>query len=144
MLNLSCAASVCYGYANKGNMIAAASDSFWNNGVVCGRCYLVKCTGAAYGGAGNPCTGNSVTVKIVDHCASSDGCQSTIDLSKQAFAKIANLDAGEVKVTYNPTYVQTVNSLSHFSLSGRASGHISHTCFRSNLVHVFSSFRGCP
>ena len=40
-------------------------------------------------------------LKIVDECASSDGCQSTIDLSKQAFAKIANLDAGEVKVDFN-------------------------------------------
>jgi hypothetical protein len=90
-----------------GNMVAAASDSFWNNGAVCGRCYRVKCTGPAYSGSGNPCTGNSVVVKIVDECASSDGCQSTIDLSKQAFAKIANLDAGEVKVTFNPTYVHS-------------------------------------
>ncbi|XP_062194831.1 EG45-like domain containing protein [Phragmites australis] len=95
--------SACYGNANMSNMVAAASDSFWNNGAVCGRCYRVRCTGAAYGGSGNPCTGNSVTVKIVDECASSDGCQSTIDLSKQAFAKIASVDAGEVKVTFNPT-----------------------------------------
>ncbi|KAK3122014.1 hypothetical protein QOZ80_8BG0664010 [Eleusine coracana subsp. coracana] len=86
-----------------GNMIAAASDSFWNNGAVCGQCYRVRCTGPAYSGSGNPCTGNSVTVKIVDECASSDGCQSTIDLSKEAFSKIANTDAGEVKVTFNPT-----------------------------------------
>ena len=40
-------------------------------------------------------------LKIVDECASSDGCQSTIDLFKQAFAKIANLDACEVKVDFN-------------------------------------------
>jgi len=83
------AASACYGNRDMGNMVAAASDSFWN-GAVCGRCYRVKCTGAAYGGSGNPCKGGS-----------SDGCQSTIDLSKQAFAKIANLDAGEVKVDFN-------------------------------------------
>ncbi|KAL6661244.1 hypothetical protein ACP70R_000628 [Stipagrostis hirtigluma subsp. patula] len=80
-------------------------ESFWNSGAACGRCYRVRCPGAASGGgSGNPCTGGSVAVKIVDECASSDGCQSTIDLSKQlAFAKIANLDAGEVKVTFNPT-----------------------------------------
>ena len=96
------AASACYGNRDMGNMVAAASDSFWNNGAVCGRCYRVRCTGAAYGGSGNPCKGgSSVVVKIVDECASSDGCQSTIDLSKQAFAKIANLDAGEVKVDFN-------------------------------------------
>ncbi|CAL5001545.1 unnamed protein product [Urochloa decumbens] len=93
--------SACYGNMDMGNMVAAASDSLWNNGAVCGSCYRVKCTGAAYGGSGNPCNGNSVVVKIVDECASSDGCQSTIDLSKQAFAKIANLDAGEVKVDFN-------------------------------------------
>ncbi|TVU05438.1 hypothetical protein EJB05_48602 [Eragrostis curvula] len=100
--------SACYGYANMGNMVVAASDSFWNNGAVSGQCYRVRCTGAAYGGSGNPCTGHSVTVKIVDECASSDGCQSTIDLSKQAFARIASLDAGEVKVTFNPTYVRHI------------------------------------
>ncbi|KAL5229922.1 hypothetical protein ABZP36_028698 [Zizania latifolia] len=86
-----------------GNMIAVASDSFCNNGAVCGRCYVVKCTGAAYPGGDYPCTGGSVTVKIVDYCPSSGGCTGTIDLSKEAFTMIANLDAGEVKVTYNPT-----------------------------------------
>ncbi|KAG8087336.1 hypothetical protein GUJ93_ZPchr0010g9176 [Zizania palustris] len=94
--------SACYGNKNMGNMVAAASDSFWNNGAVCGRCYVVKCTGSAYGGD-YPCTGGSVTVKIVDYCPRSGGCMSTIDLSKEAFSRIANLDAGEVKVTYNPT-----------------------------------------
>lgn len=106
------AASACYGNTDMGNMVAAASDSFWNNGAVCGRCYRVKCTGAAYGGSGNPCTGGSsgVVVKIVDECASSDGCQSTIDLSKQAFAKIAKLDAGEVKVDFNSECVHTASN----------------------------------
>uniref|UniRef100_A0A0D9X939 Expansin-like EG45 domain-containing protein n=1 Tax=Leersia perrieri TaxID=77586 RepID=A0A0D9X939_9ORYZ len=94
--------SACYGNKNMGNMVAAANGRLYNNGAVCGRCYTVKCTGAASGG-GNPCTGASVTVKMVDNCASKDGCQSTIDLSKQAFAKIANLDAGIIRITYNPT-----------------------------------------
>ncbi|RLN30336.1 putative blight-associated protein p12 precursor [Panicum miliaceum] len=86
--------SACYGNKNMGNMVAAASDySFWNNGAVCGRCYHAQRTA----GPATPCTGNSVVVKIVDECASSNGCQSTIDLSKQAFAKIADLDGGEVK-----------------------------------------------
>ncbi|XP_039855382.1 EG45-like domain containing protein [Panicum virgatum] len=86
--------SACYGNRDMGNMVAAASDSFRNNGAVCGRCYRVR--------SGNPCKGgSSVVVKIMDECASSDGCQSTIDLFKQAFAKIANLDACEVKVDLN-------------------------------------------
>ncbi|KAK3122015.1 hypothetical protein QOZ80_8BG0664020 [Eleusine coracana subsp. coracana] len=95
--------SACYGNTNMGNMVAAASDSLWNNGAICGQCYRVRCTGPAYGGSGNPCTGNSVLVKIVDRCASSDGCQSTIDLSKPAFAKIANTDAGVIRVTFDRT-----------------------------------------
>ncbi|XP_052165474.1 putative EG45-like domain containing protein 1 [Oryza glaberrima] len=96
--------SACYGNRNMGNMVAAANDRLYNNGAVCGRCYAVKCAGAAAGGGGgNPCTGASVTVKMVDNCASSDGCTSTIDLSREAFAKIANLDAGVIRITYNPT-----------------------------------------
>ncbi|TKW10876.1 hypothetical protein SEVIR_6G196600v4 [Setaria viridis] len=39
--------SACYENMYMGNMVAAASDSFWNNGAVCGQCYRVKCTGAA-------------------------------------------------------------------------------------------------
>uniref|UniRef100_A0A0D9X938 Expansin-like EG45 domain-containing protein n=1 Tax=Leersia perrieri TaxID=77586 RepID=A0A0D9X938_9ORYZ len=98
------ATSACYGNKNMGNMVAAANDGLYNNGAVCGRCYAVKCTGATNGGGDNPCTGATVTVKMVDNCASSDGCQSTIDLSREAFAKIANLDAGIISITYNPTY----------------------------------------
>uniref|UniRef100_J3MTZ2 Expansin-like EG45 domain-containing protein n=1 Tax=Oryza brachyantha TaxID=4533 RepID=J3MTZ2_ORYBR len=94
--------SACYGNKGMGKMVAAANDRLYNNGAVCGRCYAV-CTGAAGGGGGNPCTGASVTIKMVDNCASKDGCTSTIDLSREAFAKIANLDAGIIKISYNPT-----------------------------------------
>nr|TKW10875.1 hypothetical protein SEVIR_6G196600v2 [Setaria viridis] len=47
MSSLMHAASACYENMYMGNMVAAASDSFWNNGAVCGQCYRVKCTGAA-------------------------------------------------------------------------------------------------
>ncbi|RCV31589.1 hypothetical protein SETIT_6G189900v2 [Setaria italica] len=47
MSSLMHAASAFYENMDMGNMVAAASDSFWNNGVVCGQCYRVKCTGAA-------------------------------------------------------------------------------------------------
>uniref|UniRef100_A0A0Q3SVU5 Expansin-like EG45 domain-containing protein n=1 Tax=Setaria italica TaxID=4555 RepID=A0A0Q3SVU5_SETIT len=33
--------SAFYENMDMGNMVAAASDSFWNNGVVCGQCYRV-------------------------------------------------------------------------------------------------------
>ncbi|KDP34255.1 hypothetical protein JCGZ_07826 [Jatropha curcas] len=57
--------SYCYGNANKGVMIAAASDAIWNNGAACGRKYRVRCTGATNNGP-PPCKGGSVDVTIVD------------------------------------------------------------------------------
>ena len=46
-----------------------------------------------------PCKGTSVVVKIVDYCPA--GCQGTIDLSQEAFAAIANPDAGKIQIEYN-------------------------------------------
>lgn len=94
----SFAASACYGYQNKGVMIAAASDVFWGNRAACGRRYRVTCTGRTNAGP-YPCNGQSVVVTIVDYCP--PGCQGTIDLSREAFSKIANLDAGKIKIRYN-------------------------------------------
>ncbi|GAB4838187.1 hypothetical protein Ancab_027716 [Ancistrocladus abbreviatus] len=88
--------SACYGYADQGVMIAAGSAALYNNGAGCGKMYRVTCTGAANGGA-NPCNGQSVTVKLVDLCP---GCPGPFDLSQQAFAAIANLDAGRIYVDY--------------------------------------------
>ncbi|XP_026384118.1 EG45-like domain containing protein [Papaver somniferum] len=84
--------SACNGNKNEGVMIAAASDAFWDDGAACGSFYKVSCVG------GHPCTGSgSVTVKIVDYCPR---CQGTIDLSQEAFAKIADTNAGVIKITY--------------------------------------------
>ncbi|BAF25362.1 EG45-like domain containing protein [Oryza sativa Japonica Group] len=90
--------SACYGFEDQGTMIAAASDVFWNGGAACGQQYVVTCTGPTNQGVPQPCTGQSVTVKIVDHCPS--GCAGTIDLSQEAFAIIANPDAGKVFIDY--------------------------------------------
>ncbi|XP_031285018.1 EG45-like domain containing protein [Pistacia vera] len=91
--------SACNGYQNDGDMIAAASNVLWNNGAVCNKYYRITCTGLAYQGA-NPCKSGSVVVKIVDHCPT--GCTGTIDLSEQAFAKIANTAAGKINIQYTP------------------------------------------
>ncbi|GKA35304.1 EG45-like domain containing protein [Tanacetum coccineum] len=46
-----------------------------------------------------PCTGNSVDVTVVDLCP---GCASNqVDLSQEAFAVIANRDAGRINIEYN-------------------------------------------
>ncbi|MQM20167.1 hypothetical protein Taro_053182 [Colocasia esculenta] len=90
--------SSCYGYADNGVMIAAASDVIWNNRAACGRRYRVTCTGPTNQGVPQPCTGASVVVKIVDYCP--PGCQGTIDLSQEAFRTIANPDAGKIRIDY--------------------------------------------
>ncbi|KAK8575214.1 hypothetical protein V6N13_033542 [Hibiscus sabdariffa] len=88
--------SACFGNKPKGNMVAAASDALWKNGKVCGKKFTVKCTGAR-NAVPHPCTGKSVTVRMVDRCP---GCPSTIDLSKEAFAHIANPVAGIINIDY--------------------------------------------
>ncbi|XWS34350.1 hypothetical protein CRYUN_Cryun21dG0032100 [Craigia yunnanensis] len=85
---------------NDGVMIAAASDAIWENRAACGRKYKVTCIGATNKGDPHPCRGNgNVIVKIVDYCPS-PACQGTIDLSQEAFAAIANPDAGKIKISF--------------------------------------------
>ncbi|PIA46114.1 hypothetical protein AQUCO_01600408v1 [Aquilegia coerulea] len=91
--------SSCNGYQDDGVMIAAASDAIWNNRAACGRMYHVRCTGPTNLGVPQPCRGNGVTVKIVDYCP--PGCAGTIDLSQEAFAMIADPNAGKVNIEYN-------------------------------------------
>ncbi|KAK3014272.1 hypothetical protein RJ639_008972 [Escallonia herrerae] len=88
--------SACYGNQDNGVLIAAASDPLWNNGAICGKTYTVTCTGAT-NAVPHPCTGQSVTVKVVDHCP---GCGGTLDLSREAFATIANPVAGIIKIDF--------------------------------------------
>ncbi|KAE9462505.1 hypothetical protein C3L33_05600, partial [Rhododendron williamsianum] len=91
--------SSCNGFQNDGVMIAAASDAIWDNRAACGRMYSVRCTGPTNGGVPQPCTGQSVVVKVVDYCP--PGCASTIDLSQEAFAVIADPNAGKINIEYN-------------------------------------------
>ncbi|CAD6205626.1 unnamed protein product [Miscanthus lutarioriparius] len=90
--------SACFGNAAEGTTIAAASEVFWDGGAACGDRYVVTCTGATNQGVPHPCTGRSVTVKIVDLCPA--GCRGTIDLSQEAFAVIADPDAGKIQIEY--------------------------------------------
>ncbi|CAN1223128.1 Putative EG45-like domain containing protein 1 [Linum grandiflorum] len=91
--------SACYGNQDKGVWIAAAGPALWNNGAVCGKKFRVKCTGPR-NPVPHPCTGKEVVVMITDHCAG--GCPSTLDLSKEAFATIANPVAGIINIEYTP------------------------------------------
>ncbi|WOL15197.1 EG45-like domain containing protein [Canna indica] len=91
--------SACFGFQDMGVMIAAASPALYANGAACGRRYSVTCTGGT-NSVPMPCkTGTSVVVTIVDLCP---GCTGTsLDLSQEAFAIIANPDAGRVKIEFN-------------------------------------------
>lgn len=94
------AASSCNGYQDDGVMIAAASDAIWNNRAACNKRYSVRCTGATNQGVPQPCRGGSVVVRVVDYCPP-PGCQGTIDLSQEAFAMIADPNAGKIQIEYN-------------------------------------------
>lgn len=91
-------ANACYNNVDQGKIIAAASDDVWDGGAACGRMYSVTCTGATNQGVPQPCTGASVTVKIVDYCPA--GCQGTLDLSQEAFSQIADVNAGKIYIDY--------------------------------------------
>ncbi|XP_012435659.1 putative EG45-like domain containing protein 1 [Gossypium raimondii] len=88
--------SACFKNKDQGKMIAAAGDALWKNGAVCGKKFTVKYTGPR-NGVPHPCTGKSVTVKVVDQCP---GCPSTMDLSREAFEIIAKPVAGIINMDY--------------------------------------------
>ncbi|KAI3444100.1 hypothetical protein Pfo_000765 [Paulownia fortunei] len=91
--------SACYGFQDQGTMIAAANPGLYNNGAACGRRYRVRCTGPTNQGIPQPCRNGEITVRIVDLCP---GCGANqLDLSQQAFSRIANPDAGRIRIDYN-------------------------------------------
>ncbi|WOL15196.1 EG45-like domain containing protein [Canna indica] len=86
--------SACYGFVDKGVMIAAASPAVYASGAACGRQYTVTCTGPA-----SACRGASVVVTVVDLCP---GCTGTsLDLSQEAFAIIADPNAGRINIEFH-------------------------------------------
>ncbi|XP_042051597.1 EG45-like domain containing protein [Salvia splendens] len=89
--------SACYGNKGEGTMIAAANPSLYDNGKACGKRYKIRCTRGTNHGD-KPCQKVHVTVKIVDLCPSCADDQ--LDLSQQAFQKIANPDAGVFRINY--------------------------------------------
>ncbi|KAG6740839.1 hypothetical protein POTOM_056308 [Populus tomentosa] len=86
------------GNSNDGVMIAGVSDALWNGGAACGTKYRVSCVRGA-NQAPRPCGEGSVVVTVVDFC--SKGCNGIINLSLDAFSRIADPDAGKVVVRYD-------------------------------------------
>lgn len=92
------AASACLGSDTPTALIAAASPEIWGNGNACGTHYRIKCTDGTNEGTPHPCNGQTVEVEIVDFCP---GCRGTFDLSQDAFAAIADTDAGLILIEYD-------------------------------------------
>ncbi|KAL3566820.1 hypothetical protein D5086_032235 [Populus alba] len=90
--------SKCNGNSNDGVMIAGVSDALWNGGAACGTKYRVSYVRGA-NQAPRPCREGSVVVTVVDFC--SKGCNGIINLSLDAFSRIADPDAGKVVVRYD-------------------------------------------
>ncbi|KAL1548893.1 EG45-like domain containing protein [Salvia divinorum] len=91
--------SSCYGFEDRGTMVAAANAALFNNRAACGDRYTVRCTGRTNLGVLEPCRNGAITVTIVDLCP---GCAADqIDLSEQAFNAIADPNAGRIMIEYN-------------------------------------------
>ncbi|KAI3444106.1 hypothetical protein Pfo_000771 [Paulownia fortunei] len=92
--------SACYGFQGQGTLIAAVNPSIYNNGTACGRSYRIRCTGPTNQGIPQPCRNGEITVRIVDLCPVCELDQ--FDLSQEAFSMIADLNAGRIRIDYNP------------------------------------------
>ncbi|XP_021755321.1 putative EG45-like domain containing protein 1 [Chenopodium quinoa] len=92
--------SACNGSIPGGTFIAAAGDELWDGGKNCRKILEVACTGSLYPFP-HPCKiGKSVYVIIVDRFPN---CVGTIDLSKEAFASIADpVFEGVITIEYQP------------------------------------------
>ncbi|KAM0013493.1 putative EG45-like domain containing protein, plant [Helianthus debilis subsp. tardiflorus] len=91
--------STCFGFEDRGVKILAANRGLFNNRAACGTRYRVTCTSGTNAGVRQPCKGTSVDVTVVDLCPGCAGNQ--VDLSQEAFAVIANPDAGRINIEYN-------------------------------------------
>ena len=108
------ATSACYGYKDNGVYVAAASNAFWNNRTACGKTFLVNCIGGTGTNlAPQPCSSLRVFIKIVDYCPR---CGLTINISKDAFVIIANLDSRKVKINFEPDSVSLRRAGGSFDL----------------------------
>ncbi|MPY31638.1 hypothetical protein FNH09_10195 [Streptomyces adustus] len=81
-------------------MVAAMNTTDYESAQACGAYVLVRTSGGA-----------SVTVRIVNECPS-PCTPGQLDLSTQAFAKLADLSAGRIPITWELVSPRTVGTLS--------------------------------
>lgn len=79
-------------------MVAAASADIFQDKAGCDLRFRITCTDGTNLGTPHPCTGESVEVRVVDLCPN---CRrGTFDLSEDAFAAIADTNAGKILIEY--------------------------------------------
>jgi expansin (peptidoglycan-binding protein) len=84
--------------------VAAMDAPEWDNSAVCGECVAIQ------GPNGD------VTVRIVDQCP---GCEKGhLDLSEEAFAKIADVSAGNVPITWSVVACDVTGNLEYVYKDG--------------------------
>ncbi|XP_030474008.2 EG45-like domain containing protein [Syzygium oleosum] len=101
----------CYGEEPSqfpsSNLFAAAGDGVWDNGVACGRQYLVRCISVVRSGTCIP--ERTIQIKIVDNALSSTSAAAaykqsitgaTLVLSQTAFGALTNLSVASIKVEF--------------------------------------------
>jgi expansin (peptidoglycan-binding protein) len=84
--------------------VAAMDASEWNGSAVCGECVAI--TGPK----------GAVTVRIVDQCPDCE--QGHLDLSQSAFAKIADVSAGNVPITWKVVACDVQGPVQYFIKDG--------------------------
>ncbi|KAH1073029.1 hypothetical protein J1N35_025357 [Gossypium stocksii] len=107
----------------------------------CGKKFTVKCTGPRNGGP-HPCTGKSVTMKVVDQCP---GCPSTMDLSREAFKIIAKPVAGIINIDYKNGRGRgrghSSSSRFQCQLCGKAGHLVDHCYYRFDTLYKSTGYR---
>ncbi|EFJ31904.1 hypothetical protein SELMODRAFT_18782, partial [Selaginella moellendorffii] len=73
-------------------LFVAAAPSIFQAKRACGKHFTIRCVGSS-------CKGHkSIRVVVVDLCP---GCPGAFDLSKEAFEKLANPDAGVIDIDFH-------------------------------------------
>ncbi|KAG6548697.1 hypothetical protein Mapa_009852 [Marchantia paleacea] len=120
------------GYSNVftlgyGTMTAALSAPLFNDGLACGACFQIQCSGDA------ACYSNSIVVTATNLCPQGsnggwcDYPNAHFDLSQPAFSQLAQTVAGHVTVNYQRVNCNRKGGV-HFKIDG-------HTYFMQTLIY---------
>jgi len=91
--------------------IAAPNEAFFANSSACGFCYEIQCINSSY--LANACVSTTVVIQVTDECPCGPnplyccGDADHFDLSQDAFAVIADINAGVINTQYRQVTCDT-------------------------------------